>query len=113
MAHGSLIEVVEVRDQRSIADYAAVAQLAPGVHELRAEAEAVMPRLAGRTVWMVSSTKQGGGVAEMLPPLVSLLRDLGVRVEWVVMGSAEPAFFELTKHLHNLIHGAGTPHTVS
>ncbi len=108
MPQGRLIQVVDVADQRSIADYAAVAQLAPGVHELKAEAEAVLPRLEGRTVWMVSSTRQGGGVAEMLPPLVALLRDLGVRVEWVVMGSDEPEFFDLTKHLHNLIHGAGT-----
>jgi trehalose synthase len=30
-------------------------------------------------------------------------------VEWVVIGSAEPAFFDLTKRIHNLIHGVGPP----
>jgi trehalose synthase len=58
---------------------------------------------------MVSSTSQGGGVAEMLHTIVPFLRDLGVSAEWVVIGSDEPDFFALTKHIHNLIHGAGTP----
>ena len=58
---------------------------------------------------MVSSTAKGGGVAEMLPTIVSLLRDLGIRVEWLVIGASEPAFFELTKRIHNLIHGVGAP----
>ena len=90
-------------------DYSAVAHLAGSVAELKLEAERVASRLSGHTVWMVSSTARGGGVAEMLPPIVSLLRDLGVRTEWVVIGSAEPAFFELTKRIHNLIHGEGEP----
>jgi trehalose synthase len=76
---------------------------------LRAEAERVLPYLTGRTVWLVNSTAQGGGVAEMLPPLVVVLRELGVRAEWVVIGSREPEFFRLTKHLHNMIHGEGEP----
>ncbi len=90
-------------------DYAAVVHLATAVAELRFEAERMVSRLQGRTVWMVSSTARGGGVAEMLPPIVSLLRDLGVRVEWMVIGSDEPAFFDLTKRIHNLIHGVGVP----
>jgi len=100
---------VPVAPAARLDDYAAVAHLAGAVAELRLEAEGVVSRLAGRTVWMVSSTARGGGVAEMLPPIVSLLRDLGARAEWVVIGSTEPAFFELTKRLHNLIHGTGDP----
>ena len=100
---------VVIENARTLADYAAVPHLAPAVHELQAEAAGVLPRLAGRTVWMVSSTARGGGVAEMLPPIVTLLRDLGVRIEWVVIGTDEPTFFVLTKHVHNLIHGVGEP----
>ena len=100
---------VAIGHLRTLEDYAAVAHLAPAAHELQAEAERVLPRLAGRTVWMVSSTDRGGGVAEMLPPIVALLRDLGVRTEWLVIGSEEPDFFALTKHLHNLVHGVGAP----
>jgi trehalose synthase len=102
------LERVPVPQTSAVDDYAAVAHLAPAVAELHFEAERVVTRLGGRTVWMVSSTARGGGVAEMLPPIISLLRDLGVRVEWVVIGSDEPAFFELTKRVHNLIHGVGS-----
>ena len=100
---------VEVGGTSSVEDYAEVAHLASAVHDLKLEAKGVAERLAGRTVWMVSSTAKGGGVAEMLPTIVSLLRDLGIRVEWLVIGASEPAFFELTKRIHNLIHGVGAP----
>jgi trehalose synthase len=106
---GSLLSRVSVARGSTLEDYAGVAHLATAVAELKLEADAVVPRLASRTVWMVSSTARGGGVAEMLPTIVSLLRDLRVSIEWVVIGTREPAFFELTKHLHNLIHGVGDP----
>jgi trehalose synthase len=104
-----MLQDVVLDAHATLDDFASVAHLAAAVHELRAEAESIVPRLAGRTVWMVNSTAQGGGVAEMLPPLVSVLRDLGIRTEWVVIGSDDPAFFGLTKHIHNLIHGVGEP----
>jgi trehalose synthase len=106
---GAPLTRVTVPRASSMEDYAAVAHLASAVAELKLEAETVVPRLASRTVWMVSSTARGGGVAEMLPTIVSLLRDLGVSIEWVVIGSSEPAFFDLTKRIHNLIHGVGDP----
>ena len=105
----SPLQRVAVTPSASLDDYAAVAHLAGSVAELKLESQGVASRLSGRTVWMVSSTARGGGVAEMLPPIVSMLRDLGVRAEWVVIGSDEPAFFELTKRIHNLIHGEGNP----
>ena len=60
-------------------------------------------------VWMVNSTAKGGGVAEMLPKLVSMLNEVGLPTEWVVMGTEQTEFFDLTKRLHNLIHGTGDP----
>ena len=109
MVTRSLLQRVELETQRTLAEYEAVAHLAQAVHDLRSEAAAVLPRLSGRTVWMVNSTAHGGGVAEMLMNMVPLLRDLGIRTEWVVIGSRDPAFFPLTKRIHNLIHGAGDP----
>jgi trehalose synthase len=100
---------VDVKPEHTLDDYAAVAHLAAAAAELKAEAASLVPRLAGRTIWLVNSTATGGGVAEMLPPIVGLLRDLGVSTEWVVIGSSDPAFFALTKRLHNLIHGSGDP----
>lgn len=58
---------------------------------------------------MVNSTRHGGGVAELLPSLLALLRELGVDANWLVMEADNPDFFRLTKRLHNLIHGQGDP----
>src|SRR5262249_41800108 len=79
------------------------------VEELRAQALALAPALAGRTVWMLSSTARGGGVAEMMPHEIAMLRELGVDTRWAGIEPAEPEFFPLTKRLHNLIHGSGDP----
>jgi trehalose synthase len=100
---------VNIPEDIRLEDYEARAHLAPAVRELRAEARPVARRLQGRTVWMVNSTAQGGGVAEMLPTIVALMRDLGIRTEWAVVETEEEDFFHLTKNLHNAIHGVGRP----
>ncbi|HUG39334.1 MAG TPA: hypothetical protein VMM12_02560, partial [Longimicrobiales bacterium] len=100
---------VELPPRPSLEDYAAIAHLAPSVEALRERAAAVAPAFRGRTVWMVNSTAVGGGVAEMLPTMVSLLDELGIRTRWFVIESDDESFFRLTKRLHNLIHGAGDP----
>jgi trehalose synthase len=104
-----LIEIVPVHEGMTLADYESVAELAAHVRQLKAEAATLTPLLEGRKVWMLNSTAQGGGVAEMLPKIVSLLRELGVECDWAVIGSDVPEFFTLTKRLHNLIHGRGEP----
>ena len=67
-------------------------------------------RLGDRTIWNISSTAVGGGVAEMLHVLVGYVEDLGIPIRWMVItGDAE--FFAITKRLHNQLHGewAGGP----
>lgn len=102
-----MARVVDIPSQEDLAEHAAVAHLAGSVAALREAAHRASGALEGRTIWMINSTEQGGGVAEMLPAMVTLLRDLGVRTEWAVIESDEPAFFELTKRIHNLIHDSG------
>jgi trehalose synthase len=104
-----MIETVDLRERIGLDDYASVIHLSEPVRMLRAAAASLAPRLSGRRVWMVNTTSRGGGVAEMMPKLATILRELGVDVEWVVMGASRPKFFVLTKRLHNLIHGAGDP----
>jgi trehalose synthase len=61
-------------------------------------------RLAGRRLWQVNSTGQGGGVAEMLHFLLGYLAGAGIDTRWVVIeGNQE--FFEVTKRVHHLLHG--------
>jgi len=55
-------------------------------------------------VWNISSTAQGGGVAEMLHVLVGYTLDAGLDVRWLVM-SGDPEFFVITKRIHNRLHG--------
>lgn len=104
-----MIQRIEVETGWSLNDYSNVAVLSNGVRSVRVEASMLVPQLQGRKVWMVNSAAQGGGVAEMLPRMVTMLRELGIPAEWVVIGSDEPEFFPLTKRIHNLIHDAGEP----
>ena len=103
------IREIEVKPLHGLGDYEESVLLEPGVHHLRQTASAAVPALAGRRLWMVNSTASGGGVAEMLPTMISLLRELGVDARWAVIGTDRAEFFDLTKRIHNLIHGAGEP----
>src|SRR5665648_1292192 len=104
-----MVHAVEPRHPVSLADYESVATLSAAVRTLRQDAQSRLPALKGRRVVMVNSTSHGGGVAELLPPLLGLMRELGVDANWLVMETHDPAFFRLTKRLHNLIHGIGDP----
>ncbi|HET9410499.1 MAG TPA: glycosyltransferase [Candidatus Dormibacteraeota bacterium] len=65
---------------------------------------AVAKLLRGRAVWNVNSTARGGGVAELLSSLIPYDRGAGIDSRWVVI-QGEPAFFDVTKKLHTLLHG--------
>jgi trehalose synthase len=104
-----MIEVIDTKESMRLADHASNVYLSAAVRELRLEAQIALPKLQGRTVWMVNSSAHGGGVAEMMPKLVGIMRDLGVKTEWVVIGTQEAEFFSLTKRIHNLIHDFGRP----
>ena len=60
--------------------------------------------LKGRVVWHLNSTARGGGVAEMLRSYLAYVRGAGVDVRWMVAGG-DARFFEVTKRLHNNLHG--------
>lgn len=105
-----MINIVDVQETKTLEDYNAYAHLTYAVQDLMRSAQDPVKRLDGRTVWMVNSTAQGGGVAEMMPKMMTLMRELGVNTEWAVIGSDEDRFFALTKRIHNLLHGAGDPH---
>jgi trehalose synthase len=67
-------------------------------------------RLAGTTFLHINSTREGGGVAEILHRLVPLLREVGVVPRWEVI-SGSPSFFEITKAFHNALQGFEQPIT--
>jgi hypothetical protein len=55
-------------------------------------------------IWNVNSTAKGGGVVEMLRPLLGYCRGAGVDARWAVISGA-PDFFAITKRIHNRLHG--------
>src|SRR4051794_15769993 len=61
--------------------------------------------LDGRVVWNINSTAHGGGVVELLRPLLAYARGAGVDARWAVI-DGPPEFFNLTKRIHNRLHGA-------
>jgi trehalose synthase len=60
--------------------------------------------LGGRTIWNVSSTAKGGGVVELLLPLIGYAKGAGVDARWTVI-EGNPEFFKVTKRIHNHLHG--------
>ncbi len=73
--------------------------------ELEATADDVRSRLSGRVIWNVNSTARGGGVAEMLRPMLSYVRSTNIDARWLVMSGNEE-FFRFTKRLHHALHGS-------
>ena len=52
----------------------------------------------------VNSTRQGGGVAEILSSIVPLMNSIGLEARWLVIDGS-PEFFALTKDIHNGLQG--------
>jgi trehalose synthase len=74
------------------------------VQEAIAVGEQLRAAMAGRPLWNLNSTAAGGGVAEMLRPLLAYARGTGINAHWLVI-HGDKEFFRITKRLHNAIHG--------
>ena len=61
-------------------------------------------KLAGLRVVHVNSTREGGGVAEILEWMIPHMRDVGVDASWEVIHGTN-RFFEITKEIHNGLQG--------
>lgn len=103
----------EINSGIRLEDYNLYPSLMMGLSALKTDAETLIPKFNGRKLWFINSTPKGGGVAEMLPTEVNLLRQLGADCEWVVASSQQATYFTFTKKLHNLIHGVGDPDITS
>jgi trehalose synthase len=91
------LEAISTQDLRPVLSPAGWAQLGAALHAGR-------EGLRGKTVWMVNSTAVGGGVAELLRALMPYWLGVDLDVRWAVI-QARPAFFRVTKRVHNMLHG--------
>ena len=88
-----------MKDNPSLDQYAAIVG-EDVIEQLRCLAEP----LAGLKVVHVNSTKEGGGVAEILHRMIPLKRELGIDASWeVITGNRD--FYQCTKGFHNAIQG--------
>jgi trehalose synthase len=60
--------------------------------------------LKGMKILHINSTKEGGGVAEILNRLIPLKKELGIDAEWEII-TAEKEFYQCTKKFHNSLQG--------
>ncbi len=60
--------------------------------------------LSGKTFLHVNSTRQGGGVAEILQRMIPMLESLGIQARWEVI-AGDDMFFDITKKIHNALQG--------
>lgn len=61
-------------------------------------------RLGGIRVVHLNSTREGGGVAEILEWMIPLMRDVGLDASWEVI-QGTPRFYRVTKAIHNGLQG--------
>ncbi|MBU1863166.1 MAG: glycosyltransferase [Candidatus Omnitrophica bacterium] len=69
-----------------------------------AEIYAKATKLNKKHIVNISSTYQGGGVAEILHNLVILMNDVGVNTGWRILPGTQ-GFFTTTKRMHNALQG--------
>ena len=85
--------------QNMIADYKAVTS-SNVMHQI----EQLAAPLKGARVLHINSTKEGGGVAEILHKLIPLKQALGIEADWeIITGNQE--FYQCTKGFHNALQG--------
>lgn len=101
------IHEISVPEGYPFDDYRSFPGLSPLIDEVEDRGKYLRRRLRRRKIWMLNSTATGGGVAEMMPTLISLFHRLRLPVSWLVMEPEDPAFFILTKKLHHMLHGRG------
>jgi trehalose synthase len=100
----SVVEVLEVDVPPTPLDLLGPVIGDSRLQRLKVAAARLEPVLGDSTIWNLSSTASGGGVAEMLHVLVGYVRGAGIAIRWGVV-QGDPEFFRVTKRLHNRLHG--------
>jgi trehalose synthase len=89
--------------QKMMAEYEAVTS-SNVIHHL----QQLAAPLKGAKVLHINSTKEGGGVAEILHKLIPLKQSLGIKADWeIITGNQE--FYQCTKGFHNALQGMKQP----
>lgn len=93
-----MIEKVDL-EKKNINDYYQFLE-----EDKRKELETHFSNLKNKKILYLSSTSEGGGVAQLLKSLVPLFNSGGLSCSWYVM-DAPKDFFNITKKIHNYFQG--------
>ncbi len=91
--------VKEVKEEPAIDEYRPIVG-----DEVIDELYIIARKLQKRTIQNINSTSFGGGVAEILSRMVPLMHELHINMWWDVI-KGDTRFFEITKKIHNGLHG--------
>jgi trehalose synthase len=108
----ALVSPVNIRRIIPIEAYRPYEQPGREIASFLQRGHALAESLGSHKVWMLNSTETGGGVAEILQRLCSLLNDLGIDTRWLVLKPHRADFFPITKALHNMLHGEPSEHSL-
>jgi len=61
-------------------------------------------KLHKRSFLHVSSTREGGGVAEILQRMIPMFTEIGIQARWEII-EGDTKFFNITKKIHNAMQG--------
>ncbi len=61
-------------------------------------------KFRSRSLVHINSTREGGGVAEILYRMIPIIHELGIDVRWEVIEGDE-RFYDITKKIHNALQG--------
>nr|VFJ58154.1 MAG: trehalose synthase [Candidatus Kentron sp. FM]VFJ58449.1 MAG: trehalose synthase [Candidatus Kentron sp. FM]VFK12237.1 MAG: trehalose synthase [Candidatus Kentron sp. FM] len=101
-----MTRIVDIAEQPLFLErYLVHPELRNQIQLLKEKASPIAARCKDRCIWMINSAARGGGVAEMMPSIITFLRALGFSAKWAVIETENQDFFALTKRIHNLTHG--------
>ncbi|MFH1841501.1 MAG: glycosyltransferase, partial [Candidatus Nealsonbacteria bacterium] len=95
----SMIQLIENKTKQE--DFKRYKKLTPKLYQ---QCLSFSRRLKGKKIIHISSTPEGGGVAELLKSQIPLEKSLGLDSKWFYV-KAPKRFFEITKEIHNRLQG--------
>lgn len=94
-----MIQLIENKTKQE--DFKKYKKLTPKLYQ---KCLSLSRRLKGKKIIHISSTPDGGGVAELLKSQIPLEKSLGLDSKWFYV-KAPKRFFEITKEIHNRLQG--------
>jgi len=88
----NIVYEVKIPKKNPLREYRDFPGLEKIIDAVEQKAPEIRKKLNGRKIWMLNSTELGGGVAEMMPTVIYLMREQKIPISWLVMTPTEEKF---------------------